>query len=208
VSDARDAPSVQHSSPAPAGGRCPTCRAAFRGKSVCPRCGTDLSGPMRVRIAAWRLRREARAAFLAGRPGEALDRATGARHLHATPACRRLVEVLRVLDAALAAPLARLAPEDAPHATGVVVPPPRADSVAGADPEAVTATPVAGRTPSRASDGRTREVPGTLASSRPSTGSRRRRRADPARGRSRTTSWWSRVAAWFRIAFRSGRRGR
>ena len=56
--------------------RCPTCRTPWRGVTICPRCGSDLSAIMRVAAKAWELREAARAALCAGdRPAQALDMA-------------------------------------------------------------------------------------------------------------------------------------
>ena len=38
--------------------RCPTCRTPWRGVTVCPRCGSDLTAIMRVALKAWELREE------------------------------------------------------------------------------------------------------------------------------------------------------
>ena len=78
--------------------RCPTCRATWRGVSVCARCGTDLAPLMSVAARAWRLREAARAALAANRGGEACDLAGTALRLHATPRGLRL-HVLALLAA-------------------------------------------------------------------------------------------------------------
>ncbi len=39
--------------------QCPVCRAAFRGDSVCSRCGADLSMPMLAAAKAYKLRQSA-----------------------------------------------------------------------------------------------------------------------------------------------------
>jgi hypothetical protein len=78
--------------------RCPTCRAAWRGVSACPRCGTDLLPLMRVVARAWQLREEARAALAAGRGDDACGLSAAALRLHATPRGRRLY-VLALLAA-------------------------------------------------------------------------------------------------------------
>jgi hypothetical protein len=77
---------------------CPTCRAPWRGVSVCPRCGTDLGGLMRVAVRAWQFREAARAALDTGHGPEAADLAGAALRLHATPRGRRLF-VLSLLAA-------------------------------------------------------------------------------------------------------------
>jgi hypothetical protein len=64
---------------------CPTCRAPWRGVTVCPRCGSDLAALMRVAVKAWELREAARVALCAGdRPAQALDLAREACQLHTT----------------------------------------------------------------------------------------------------------------------------
>ena len=77
---------------------CPTCRATWRGVSVCARCGTDLAPLMSVAARAWRLREAARAALTAGRGSEACELAGAALGLHATPRGVRL-HVLALLVA-------------------------------------------------------------------------------------------------------------
>ncbi len=57
---------------------CPTCRAPWRERPECPRCGSDLAPLMRVAAAAWRRRRAALRALAAGADREALADATEA----------------------------------------------------------------------------------------------------------------------------------
>ncbi len=77
-------PAATH--PASAAMACPTCRAAWRGVTTCPRCGTDLTALMRVAVRAWELRQATRAALCAGdRTAEALALARAACQLHITP---------------------------------------------------------------------------------------------------------------------------
>ncbi len=72
--------------------RCPTCRAAWRGVTECPRCGTDLAELMQVAAKAWELREQARTAFCAGaQAAEALALAQASCQLHATPRGLRLL---------------------------------------------------------------------------------------------------------------------
>jgi predicted amidophosphoribosyltransferase len=72
--------------------RCPTCRTPWRGVTLCPRCGSDLTAIMRVAAKAWQLREAARAALRAGdRPAQALDLARAACRLHATRQGQRLL---------------------------------------------------------------------------------------------------------------------
>lgn len=70
--------------------RCPTCKAAWRGAGICPRCGTDLAPLMAVAAGAWRLREAARLALEAGQVQRACELAGAALRLHATPRGRRL----------------------------------------------------------------------------------------------------------------------
>jgi len=71
--------------------RCPTCHTPWRGAATCPRCGTDLTPPMRVAARAWELRQAARDALATGRADEACIRLRGAMRLHATPSGQRLL---------------------------------------------------------------------------------------------------------------------
>jgi predicted amidophosphoribosyltransferase len=77
--------------------RCPTCRTPWRGVTICPRCGSDLSDIMRVVAKAWELREAARAALYAGdRPAQALALARAACRLHATRQGQRLLALALV----------------------------------------------------------------------------------------------------------------
>jgi hypothetical protein len=72
--------------------RCPTCRTPWRGVTLCPRCGSDLTAIMRVVAKAWQLREAARTALRAGdRPAQALDLARAACRLHTTCQGQRLL---------------------------------------------------------------------------------------------------------------------
>jgi hypothetical protein len=64
--------------------RCPTCRAAFRGDPVCPRCGAELRDLMRVIAKAYALRRQARESLERGDRSTALILARQALRLHRT----------------------------------------------------------------------------------------------------------------------------
>jgi predicted amidophosphoribosyltransferase len=76
---------------------CPTCRAPWRGVTICPRCGSDLAALMRVVVKAWELREAARAALCAGdRPAHALDLARAACRLHTTRQGQRLLALALV----------------------------------------------------------------------------------------------------------------
>ena len=77
--------------------RCPTCRTPWRGVTVCPRCGSDLSAIMHVAAKAWELREAARAALCAGdRPAQALALARTSCRLHATRQGQRLLALALV----------------------------------------------------------------------------------------------------------------
>jgi hypothetical protein len=77
--------------------RCPTCRAPWRGVTICPRCGSDLTAIMRVAAKAWELREAARAALCAGdRPAYTLDLARAACRLHTTPQSQCLLALALV----------------------------------------------------------------------------------------------------------------
>src|SRR5262245_7735201 len=77
--------------------RCPTCRTPWRGATICPRCGSDLSTIMRVAAKAWELREAARAALRAGDcPTQALALARAACRLHATRQGQRLLALALV----------------------------------------------------------------------------------------------------------------
>jgi hypothetical protein len=77
-----------------AGGRCPVCGAGFRGTPICSRCGADLTALMRLAARGSRLRQEAITAIAAGNLPQAVELASRAGRLHATPGgeqLRRLV---------------------------------------------------------------------------------------------------------------------
>ena len=77
--------------------RCPTCRTQWRGVTICPRCGSDLTALMRVAVRAWELREAARGALCAGdRPTHALELARAACRLHATRQGQRLLALALV----------------------------------------------------------------------------------------------------------------
>ncbi len=75
--------------------RCPVCRAAFRGTSVCSRCGADLLPVMTLMTKARIVREASRAALRAGDATRALDLARRAQALCATEAGRRLQVLAR-----------------------------------------------------------------------------------------------------------------
>jgi hypothetical protein len=74
---------------------CPTCRAGFRGQTLCPRCGTDLEPLMRVVAAAYRLRAAARVQLQHGNAAVAGCLAERAVRLHATEHGRSLLAQTR-----------------------------------------------------------------------------------------------------------------
>ena len=69
--------------------RCPVCRAPFRGRVTCSRCGADLRPLMWLATLAWQARRAARRSLLAGELTTAARLAAAAQRLHATEAGRR-----------------------------------------------------------------------------------------------------------------------
>ena len=89
--------------PASAAMACPTCRAAWRGVTTCPRCGTDLTALMRVAVRAWELRQATRAALCAGdHATEALALARAACQLHTTPSGQRLFALALLVNGHMA----------------------------------------------------------------------------------------------------------
>jgi hypothetical protein len=70
---------------------CPTCRASWRERTECPRCGSDLAPLMRIAAAAWRHGRAAVTALAAGNVPDALAHALEARTLQRTEAGDDLV---------------------------------------------------------------------------------------------------------------------
>ena len=82
---------------------CPTCRAAWRGVTTCPRCGADLTALMRVAARAWELRQATRAALCTGnRAAEALALARAACQLHTTPHGQRLLALALLVNGQMA----------------------------------------------------------------------------------------------------------
>ncbi len=79
-------------------GKCPVCRAKFRGAVECSRCGADLRPLMRLALEAWKLRSEARRALAAGDLGLALDFAAEAERTQSTPSGAMLVALCNWLD--------------------------------------------------------------------------------------------------------------
>ncbi len=71
-------------------GRCPVCRARFRGTINCSRCGGSLKPLMVLAATAWRLRQEARKAIFAGDYLNVQRLAQQAQSLQASPLGRRL----------------------------------------------------------------------------------------------------------------------
>lgn len=76
---------------------CPVCKARFRGQSVCPRCGSDLSRLMRVIACAQQLRRRARQALCEGRYAEARALADRAQTLQRTGPGYEIAQMARLL---------------------------------------------------------------------------------------------------------------
>lgn len=79
-------------------GVCPACRARYRGRGECPRCGADLTALMRLVVEAWEQRERARSAVLRGEYPAALRHAARAQQLHRTPAGNRLLEICQLLQ--------------------------------------------------------------------------------------------------------------
>jgi hypothetical protein len=75
--------------------RCPICRARLRGESLCPRCGSDLSLPVRTEQRAQRLEQDAVRRLAAGEPERAESLLVEALSLRATPLGRVLLRFLR-----------------------------------------------------------------------------------------------------------------
>lgn len=78
---------------------CPVCRAGFREKADCPRCGADLRPLMAIAARAWQLRGAARRALEAGDFAAAHDLARHAWRLHHTPAGEGLFRLTEWLAA-------------------------------------------------------------------------------------------------------------
>lgn len=76
--------------------RCPVCRASFRGRDVCARCGADLTRIMSVVLEGWSLRSRARRAILDGDYAAAVAIAQRAVDAQATPAARDLLLLSRI----------------------------------------------------------------------------------------------------------------
>lgn len=70
---------------------CPTCGAAFRGQTLCPRCGADLEPLMRVMAKAYRLRVAAWIELEKDNAAEACRLAESSLRLHRTEAGRTLL---------------------------------------------------------------------------------------------------------------------
>jgi hypothetical protein len=103
MSEQPSGPSSATFRPASAALVCPTCRAAWRGVAMCPRCGADLTALMRVAVRAWDLRQAVRAALCAGsRTTEALALARAACQLHTTPYGQRLLVLALLVNGQMA----------------------------------------------------------------------------------------------------------
>lgn len=77
---------------------CPVCRVRFRGVSLCPRCGADLTCLMLIQAHAYSQRQSARHFLRAGDARKALAAAKSAQRLHATPQGGILETVCAILD--------------------------------------------------------------------------------------------------------------
>lgn len=78
-------------------GRCPVCRARYRGARACARCGADLAPLMSLELAAAAARAAARDALERGDAVVARERATAAQRLCATRAGKGLAVLARWL---------------------------------------------------------------------------------------------------------------
>jgi len=82
---------------APDSSRCPVCKAAFRGRETCPRCGTDLAVLMHLAGRAHLDRQAARAAVRSGDLSAAAALARRAQGFCDTPAGRSLASFIDAL---------------------------------------------------------------------------------------------------------------
>ncbi len=78
---------------------CPVCRAGYRGSATCSRCRADLTWPMALAHAAWRLRTDGWAALLRGDSLTASALAAAAQQLQDAPSSRRLAWLAQVVGA-------------------------------------------------------------------------------------------------------------
>jgi len=78
--------------------QCPVCKASFRAKHRCSRCGADLSRVMLVVARSCQLRRQAGQALREARYRTAYELASRAQNLHHTPLGQKVMLVARVLD--------------------------------------------------------------------------------------------------------------
>jgi len=87
--------------------RCPTCKAPYKGKQYCHRCGTDLGRLLEIRDQAGRHHEHALAAFSNGDFQQMHYHARRACGLYRTPASEKLLACAAILsgkpEAALAA---------------------------------------------------------------------------------------------------------
>ena len=70
--------------------RCPVCKAGFRSKVTCSRCGADLSRLMHLVAGAYHLRTRVRQALMQRHYQNAYELAQQAEALHSTPLGRKL----------------------------------------------------------------------------------------------------------------------
>ncbi len=81
-------------------GKCPVCRAKFRGAVECSRCGADLRPLMLLAVAAWRYRSQARSALGRGDLGLAFDFASEAERTQSTDSGAKLLALCSWIDRA------------------------------------------------------------------------------------------------------------
>ncbi len=80
--------------------RCPVCNARFCAKTICRRCGADLTLMMRSVVHAAMLRYHAIETLLSGNPDDAermLDTAQAIRQTSTHNHLRRIVKIVRIL---------------------------------------------------------------------------------------------------------------
>jgi hypothetical protein len=75
--------------------RCPICRARLNGQSLCPRCGSDLSLPLKIQQRVQRLERDAVKRIAADEPARAEALLVEALRLQPTALARVLLGFVR-----------------------------------------------------------------------------------------------------------------
>jgi uncharacterized Zn finger protein (UPF0148 family) len=77
--------------------RCPTCKAPYKGKPVCPRCGTDLGILIQIENDAARDAQQASEAFDSGYYERAFACARRSLSLRQSPAARKILAAAALL---------------------------------------------------------------------------------------------------------------